>query len=93
MKNLSANFTADQLNALSVIFQTFPDNVEAIAQLYLTNMAKVVAKALEDRINSGEPLSDEYFGVLLSQMLRDCAAQQPIAMSQAQVEMLKSIDF
>jgi glycogen debranching enzyme len=93
MKNLSANFTAGQLVALSAMFDTFPDNVEAIAQFYLANMAKVVALAMKDRIESGEPLSDEWMGVLLSSMLADSAKQKPVAMSEGQVELLKTMDI
>jgi hypothetical protein len=93
MKNLSANFTAAQLVALSVMFDTFPDSVEAIADMYLRNIAKVVASAMKDRIESGEPLSDEWFGLMLAQMLSDSAKQKPVAMSEAQVEMLKVVDI
>jgi len=93
MKNLSANFTATQLVALSVMFDTFPDNVEAITHMYLTNMAKVVASAMKDRIESGEPLYDEWFGLLLSQILADSAKQKHVAMSEDQVELLKNMDI
>jgi hypothetical protein len=93
MKNLSANFTAAQLVALSVMFDTFPDSVEAIADMYLRNIAKVVASAMKDRIESGEPLSDEWMGMLLSSMLADSAKQKPVAMTEGQVELLKTMDI